>query len=366
MASQKRVHVHPVFDYFIYNEGTNKSNCQSEGCSFPVMNGKHTSTLEAHIKCRHKETFAELIEKKRKLSSSKRQIHKTQNKDTVINVKISRKAFISGCLQCVILNGRPFSMFQDDGFQLIVSPIMREFERVNEPVPISANYIQNIAKHVQMYVVDKIKSEIKGKLLSLQLDLTNHFQRCILGINVQYYVQNQLVLRVLAMRRMNVGTSALNISNEVRKVLEDYGADVDHIYTLTTDNGPNVILCTQILQLMQERSLETHLWNHNFGDNINEEELRELIEIESGRILQDQAMHFLHIVRCSAHTLQLSIGDALDTQPSNRIIENCRTVVKKLRAPTIVNLLNSRKLKLAKIDIDIRWSSVYDMVGLLC
>lgn len=286
----------------------------------------------------------------------------------MVSVKINRKDFITGCLQFVILDGRPFSIFHDDGFQLIVSPILREFDRISDSIPLSTLYIQDIARKVQIDVVKKIKFEMRGKLISLQLDLTNHCQRSILGINVQYYQEKQLQLRVLAMRRLNDSTSALNIANEVQIVLAEYDLDVDNIYTITTDNGGDVILCSQILQLMQERSLENHLSNLRDGE-IDENELLALIEIDAERILQDQNMHFLHIVRCSAHTLQLAIGDELitapGTQPKHEIIDTCRAIVKKLRAPTMVNLLNKRNFKLAKIDIDIRWSSIHDMVSLL-
>lgn len=362
MSSDNSSLGHLVFGYFNYDRETNKSNCKIKDCKFPSMHGKHVSNLVQHLKRRHPDASTEFLQKRKKLLCDKGHVNRTSDTDTVVNVKISRKAFIAGCLKFVILDGRPFSIFNDDGFQLIASPILQEFERINKPIPISANYIQDIARNVQTDVMNRIKSEMRGKLVSLQLDLTNHFQRCILGLNVQYYVGDELVLRVLAMRRLNVSTSALNIAIAVRNILEEYGLDVDHIYTVTTDNGANVILCTQILQLMQERSTEINLLSQN-ADNINEEQINAFIDIESDRILQNQALQFLHIVRCSTHTLQIVMGDTLKTEPTKGIVGTCREVVKKLRTPTIVNLLNSKNLKLAKIDIDIRWSSVYDMVS---
>lgn len=356
----------PVFDYFIYDEETNGSHCEIGGCIFPTLKGKKSSNLNQHIKKRHAEAFAELnIKKNNNLALNKNHAKKARTNDTVVNVNISRKEFVSGCLKFVVLDGRPFNIFRDIGFQQIVSPILREFDRINEHIPLGLHYIQRIAKNVQIYIVNQIKSEMMGKLVSLQLDLTNHFQRCILGISVQYYVGNELVLRVLAMRRLQESTSALNLATEIRRILGEYDVDVDNIYTVTTDNGANVLLCTQILQIMQEKRLDFFLLNCD-GSDINDEALNALIEIESERILQNQSMHFVHIIHCGAHTFQLGIGDALKTFPAEDVVKTCRDVVKKLRTPTIVNLLKLRQSNLAKIDIDIRWSSIHDMVSVSC
>lgn len=357
MSSKKSDH--PIFDYFKYNENTGKSSCEIEGCSFPLMAGKHTSNLIRHIQYRHKEVYTDYLNKYEKWTSDKKNSKRKHN-DAFVNVKISRNDFISGCLQMVTLNARSFCALQDSGFKLIVAPILYEFERIQQPVSLHSLHFENLAMKIKTYIKDKISSEMKGKLLSFQLDLTNHLQREILGINVQYYVGNQLVLRVLGVRIFWNATSGLSLAKEIQKILGEYGADIDQIYTMTTDNGRNVNLCSKILQVLQENELEAYLLEN--ADDFEKEELEGLIELETERIERGQVMQFLHIIHCSSHTLQLAIGDVLGAEPYKHIINGAREVVKKLRTPNIVALLKSKGSKLAIIDGDTRWSSVHDMV----
>ncbi|CAI6358357.1 unnamed protein product [Macrosiphum euphorbiae] len=47
-------------------------------------------------------------------------------------------------------------------------------------------------------------------------------------------------------------------------------------------------------------------------------------------------------IRCSAHTIQLSVFDGLITTNLKVILEKARKVVKKLRTPTVSNMLKKK------------------------
>lgn len=352
--------LHPIFNYFDYDKINNKSTCKINGCKSLAYKGRHANNLYQHIDKKHRELRNELNEK-RELYLNRRSRVTKRPKISAVNVKIDRSELLLGCMEMATVNGRPFTLFEDSGFQRIVRPIVQEFRSNNMPIQIYPEYIKIKAKEMQDIVKKQIKFEMSGKLLSLQLDLTKHLQRCILGINVQYHVDEHLVVRTLAMRRLLTDTSAISLAMHVRDVLEQFGAGIDDIYTISTDNGPNVIACTSTLRIMQEGATEEYLASCS-KDNFDQTHLDNLIETESNRIAQGQELHFLHEVRCCTHVLQLAIGDVLDTDPLKRILPEYRAIVVNLRAPNVYNLLVTKGLKKPILDVDVRWSTVYAMV----
>ncbi|KAF0702707.1 zinc finger BED domain-containing protein RICESLEEPER 1-like isoform X2, partial [Aphis craccivora] len=70
--------------------------------------------------------------------------------------------------------------------------------------------------------------------------------------------------------------------------------------------------------------------------------------------------------RCSAHTIQLCVYDGLKNITNKEILNKARKVVKKLRTPTIANMLIKSGLKKAVLDCDTRWNSIYNMLQRLC
>lgn len=95
---------------------------------------------------------------------------------------------------------------------------------------------------------------------------------------------------------------------------------------------------------------------------VNMEALNELIDIETNLISQGQPLHFLHAVRCSAHTLNLAIVDALGRGEVQILVAKCHKIVKHLRRPNICGLMRAKGLKMAILDCVTRWNSVDEMV----
>lgn len=99
--------------------------------------------------------------------------------------------------------------------------------------------MQSNAKDVCELVKIHIKSELNGRLLSLKLGLTHHMNRCVFGVNVQFYVGDKLIVRTLGMKRLLENTVAVNLAIALKEILEDYNINIKNIYTITTDNGTN-------------------------------------------------------------------------------------------------------------------------------
>lgn len=56
--------------FFVYCSTTNISRCQVLNCSYLVMKGRHSKTLEKHVELRHPEEYSKLLKEKEKINSS--------------------------------------------------------------------------------------------------------------------------------------------------------------------------------------------------------------------------------------------------------------------------------------------------------
>ena len=75
--------------------------------------------------------------------------------------------------------------------------------------------------------------------------------RSILGINIQLTKNGKLTLRTIAMKEFTHRHTTEFIKNTLAKVLEQYEIFVSQIYTITTDNGTNMLKSVKLLSNKQ-------------------------------------------------------------------------------------------------------------------
>lgn len=351
--------IHPVFELFRYDAETNISICRVADCQFPNMTGHRSYNLVSHVKRRHKHYYQRELNEKIEEYLTKRP--KLKRKSSIVSVKLDREDILLGFLELLVINCRPFRMLKDSGMRRILRPILESFKGARVPISTDPDYLKNQACRVQEIIKNKIKSEFKGRLVSLQLDIATRLQRRILGVNVHYYEKDKSILRTIGMKQMNESTESLVIALEVEKILNEFDSQVDDIYAVTTDNGSNVLGCAPVLRIMQEGRLRNFVSMQNIN-TVNMETLNELIEMESSRISRRQSLHFVHQIHCSLHTLNLAIGDALSAAAYTQLFERCRELSKELRKPSIHNLITKKNLKSAVLDCPTRWNTSYEMV----
>lgn len=135
----------PIFEYFTYDKESDVSKCLVVGCSHPEMKGHHSPNLINHLRSRHKNLVQQFEEKKRLFSRSVPNTHKNRLKKVYVN--ISRENFLMGCVESVLIDGRPLNFMQGIGMQRIIRPVLEEFKRIGEPITVRPEYIK--AKGIQ-------------------------------------------------------------------------------------------------------------------------------------------------------------------------------------------------------------------------
>lgn len=203
--------------------------------------------------------------------------------------------------------------------------------------------------------------ELSGRLILLKIDSATCRDRSVLGINVQYTAGENIVLRTLAVRELCERHTASYISSVVQEVLAEYKISLKQVYSITADNGANMQKAVQVLSDLQATGHDEEEENNDAdteADNMEKEPDIEIDPVVQGQVLRS--------VRCSAHTLQLAVDDALKEKGVSNIIGKARRVAKKLRTPNVVAVIKRMGHKRAIVDCPTRWHSTHDMLDRLC
>ncbi|KAK3925138.1 LOW QUALITY PROTEIN: Zinc finger BED domain-containing protein RICESLEEPER 2 [Frankliniella fusca] len=251
----------------------------------------------------------------------------------------------------------------------------------------------------------KISEELKGKMCSMAVDGCSRNQRHFIGINVQYELNGEKVVRTLAVEELFVSSTAANLKHIIsmrkrngrvaagfisacklrmrsrlcvapppspppraisgrdatsgglgtsvsdapltRNTLFDI--PIKSIVSFTTDSGANYILAGKLLN---EENLE---FDYDIDYDLPED------------IQMIQGEFSIQSVRCAAHTLQLAVEDAVKPRVGSESLKPLLIAVRKLanflRNPSNVLQIKEENLPLPSLDCVTRWGSTYDMVA---
>ncbi|KZS04144.1 Zinc finger BED domain-containing-like protein [Daphnia magna] len=285
--------------------------CLVPDCKKPGRTSYHSGNLRAHLKAKHKEQF-QLVER---LSSN---IDDSENSEEDHNVASNsslapkRKNFEANS-----------SSISGLGWNITISP-----ENIRDKV-------EGKAKEIR----DQVKKDVKNRLVSIKMDCAARLDRALLGINLQFNKKGKIQLYTLAIIEVKKSHTAVNFKQNLLEVFGVFGIKLWQVYSITTDNGANMLKTCRILA-QTESTDDDEEEETDIADRLNEEELiRRMKEgqnaCEEGGEESMEVRTLLQGVRCSAHTLQLAILDALD-EPGITIIAKARAVCKVLRSQTFM------------------------------
>ena len=186
------------------------------------------------------------------------------------------------------------------------------------------------------------------------------------GINAQFIKQGQIVLRTLALVEVTSNQTGEYLKKLILNAISQYGISASNIYTITTDNGANMLSAvSQIIGEQEQATADPYDFNQTIDDVISgityEDTLLEILE--DNEFTVDNSVVTTG-VRCVAHTLQLVIEDAIRSTGSkvHDVIDRARTVVKHLRTPHVMYLIRAKYLDAPILDNETRWHSKLDML----
>lgn len=361
---------HPVYNVFEI-DSQDRSEFKCTECNFISISG-HPENLMRHFQRKHPATY-EKLDQKRKSNISKQQ-NKQNVLDKMIKSKPSKNVSINitsmdikdACVEMITLNGRPLCLVEDSGFRKIIDPILAALKP-----PITIN-VENIRREIfkkAKDLKDAISKELKYRIFSIKMDTATRMDRSILGVNVQYIVGDKIIVKTLAMKEVKMQHSGSNLAKLINDILNEYNLSLKQVYAITTDNGANMIKAGNLLALQQEDL------NGLNQDNLDDENIFNQIIVEDDQSLFDfeqnlekdfnsydlSIFEFLKRIRCAAHTFQLVVNEILKNDLIKSPVDRAREVVKKLRNPIVMTLLEKEGFNKPILDNSTRWNSTYRM-----
>lgn len=317
--------------------------------------------------------------------------------DQIIRVKMNKKRVINACVEMVTTNGLPFCAMEHSGFVKILQPIIDGLAAKNEPFTINRT---NIKTHVQNKADDMvrgIKKEVNGRFVSVMMDMATRHSRSILGISIQYMLNDDIVVRTLAMDFITSRHTGAEIKKRLLAVLDKYGIQTNQIFAMTTDNGSNM---TKTIELINEAEMQpiepsrriyimvnlldqplAAIENGKDGCDVESEDEDELEEdqriAEAERELQEMRstvdvifldetiLRLTNAISCAIHTMQLGMVNAFkdsDFKDGKLLMEKCAKLVTALRTPAVLRIIDREKYMRPVKRVKTRWNTDLSMV----
>ncbi|XP_015042936.2 uncharacterized protein [Drosophila pseudoobscura] len=293
-----------------------------------VMKGSYTTNLRRHLLAEHKSQYDIAV---REWEKSK-PVEKTKR----ISFTFATTEVKEACVQLVTTGRMPIVALDSEPFKTLTSQIFSGLEMI--PIT-SRNIMEHVAEKFEI-VKASIVNGMKLKLVSLKLDIASGHGRGILGVSAQFYEDKAIKVVTLGVIELNKEHTGASLGAETKNILEEFGLTRNQIYSVTSDNGRDVIKSIGIK-------------NEDFDGSCDdvEEELKPQVNIYS-----------VASIRCAAHTLQLAVKDFLKTFANDTLIGKARRLVKALRTVTYRASISNEGLPQPLIDSPTMWTSTYEML----
>lgn len=393
------------FEQIEFNSGAKPKTHICNLCN-ELCNGLNKWNLASHLSHCHPKEYAEINSERGSLA-------------------LQRLKLLHNCTEIVTVNGRAFSCLHDSGFQGAIRNILDELRAAKIPLNLSDNNLTVIKDQIiksSTKIREKIQSEVRGRPLSLLVDIVTKHKRSILGVSIQYNFNGNLRVRSIGFIELWDRHTGKYLAEVIINRLDKFGIKLKQIFTITTDNGKNVLKLVrdmseylQTISITEQQQTPQKQSNQNQSNpiqsnqnqvqiNRNDEEqtdaaiadfltdVKDLTDEEALDLVMDevsldhetlleamvQEISDIGVdiewditgVNCAAHTLQLGVKDSLTalSLSHTNVLLLSREVCKFLNNRTTVTDLKIRGIEysLPRIETKTRWSSMYLMVNLLC
>lgn len=345
-------------DFFTYNKAENKSICNI--CD-TLIKGDHAANLERHLKRHHSSEFEDVQQRKRAKwivkdepspSTSGFEIRSQTTSDKLaksefLKVKLNQEAVLKACVELITVNGCPFEILEYSGFQRLLNPIVTA---ISSNFNVNSDNIKMLIPETAFNIISQISTALDKKIISLKVDMATRSNRSILGVNAQLVVDGKINLFTLGMTELKSKDIGSCIKNVLKKILQKYNIGTQQVYSITTDNGDNMVSFLNLLETeTQDEYLATENETH-FGDN---------------SYFDDFPFNNLIGIRCVAQTLDLAIRDSMKTPELGEFIFEARELVKKLQVPSVICKFKDVNITRPLLDSPSSWNSTYNMLKTL-
>lgn len=351
--------------------------CNAAGCTSKLS---YKSSAIRHLKAVHPDLAAAIDANKKSKNSTK---------SIEIRATVDPAKIWNAITHMIVFCAVPFAILQSKGFRYMIEPFATAFRNSGLNFTMDPPHLQKFIGEKANELKQKISNEAKNNMVCLLLDIASRFNRSILGVSIVYWFDGKKRTRTIGMHTLKVSQTGPNLFGLVKKMLSEFDISLEQIFSVTSDNGKNMIKVAQLLEKeLLDKNDETSSFINDSDENSDDEQQNNAFENERHNdelfdpdIYDDEyffdllanlrdefdcTYHGLFTgISCAAHCLHLVVNDAINTCTEiSKLVEKCRSLAKKLRTPKLRGELLRKKQKMALIDVKTRWSSLFNMVSL--
>lgn len=349
---------------FQRDASNNKGQCLIEDCRSAPMTWR-PSNLKRHLKMMHESHYKNLF---------------AEEVDAEKRMEIELFNVVQDAVEMVSINGLPFSTMNASGMRGFIDARLNTLKSSGYKLTLNRWNVVDEMNKVSKHIEDRLKAELKGKIIHLMLDIATNGTLSMLGVNASFSNEYEIKCPSLGIVKISERHNAVNLAELLYdEILSKYDVPLDYVFTMTTDNGKNVVNTATVLDMVAN-SCDTHvnpLYDETNQDvDANEAELLNLLNnngIDYTAILNDivedvvqanDKIVLINQINCSTHTLQLAINDCMKESNAVAVLDEAKEICISLRLQIVqieFNKLEGNKI-LPPLENSTRWNSRYLMV----
>lgn len=328
-----------------------------------------------HLRVHHKNVYTAIRQNKNDFVNAGTE--KTETFD--IRVKVNLMDIRNACVDLIVFHAMPLCAVEYPAFKRILQPYLTALERQGINLAINIKNMKDLIDERSDAVRQVIKKEVQNRLVCLMIDIATRYNRSLLGVSIAFRVDGQTNIRTIGMHILRISHTGKNISDIVKQNLSEFDISLSQVLSVTSDNGKNIVKSIALLDAHYQESMSNDL-NSSCSSESDEGDESESDEAIDGNIfdhnyysdlLTNARSAFDHVeytdlilgISCAAHCINLVVRKGIDNcQTTLDMLTKCRSLSKKLRTPTFRNIMKDKKLKMAQMDQETRWNSIYRMV----
>lgn len=154
------------------------------------------------------------------------------------------------------------------------------------------------------------------------------------------------------MIELNERHTAKFLKSKIKEILTEYSITLDQVFSMTCDNGANMIATVKQLQ----SQIQVMIVPEDDEDELTEE----LTGPNWTETFEKEFFNSIALVRCAVHTIQLAVTDVMKIYDAD--VVQCTSIAKKCRTIAYKPSFDLHNIPLPPLYAKTRWSGIFIML----
>ncbi|XP_036322173.1 uncharacterized protein LOC118736188 [Rhagoletis pomonella] len=115
--------------------------------------------------------------------------------------------------------------------------------------------------------IQYLRNFFKNKIFSIKTDSAQRLYRSVVCVNAQLLGEGKITVKTLVVKNFKEQHTADNLKQLILEALERYEINIEQIYSITSDNGRNMVKCGSLLQVDNENEESTNILDFDSDDD---------------------------------------------------------------------------------------------------